>query len=77
MCKTNYRCKSGSRPIVTCKVNSDGTFAKSLEFHVDKPHNKFEISLTKLGIFEVYGLKEKVLTILDQCQKFGDVKKDI
>ena len=42
-----------------------GVFARSLEFHVDKSHDKFEINLTKIGKFEVYGLKEKVIKILE------------
>jgi hypothetical protein len=54
-----------------------GVFARSLEFHVDKPHDKFEINLTKIGKFEVCGLKEKVIKILEQCPKLGAVKKDI
>jgi len=76
--KTTYRCQSGRRPIVTCKVNSKGSIAEALEFHVsDKRSVTFQINLSQIGEIEVYGLNAKVLRILDTCPKKGDSRTDI
>jgi hypothetical protein len=59
-----------------CKVISKSGFAISLEFNVkeEKSSSQFKITLDKaiFGNIDMYGLNNKVLTVLSKCPKKGN-----
>lgn len=73
--KATYHCADGSRPVIMCKVTSKSGFAQSLEFDLkqEKKSSQFKITLDKavFGNVDMYGLNNKVLTILSKCPKKG------
>lgn len=64
-----------------CKVTSKSGFAQCLEFNVKEEKNSKQFKITldkaKFGNVDMYGLNNKVLTVLNKCPKKGSAEQDI
>lgn len=74
-----YKTIDEETSIVTGKVESRGTVAHALQFFVrtGKRHDNFVIDLSSFGPVDMFELHEKIIVLLENCERVGSASEDI